>query len=198
MRVLAHYLMWSAGLARPSTQTTEDERACLARHATGKCRLAEVGVWHGVTTCVLRRVMAPDAVLFAIDPYQVGRLGVSFPKSIARREVAQVRRGRVHWLHMTGADAARHLAENHLGPVDFVFIDGDHTYNGLRADWQGWAPLVAPGGVVALHDSRSSGTRSIDDAGSARYTREVIQYDSHFELMEYVDTLSVFRKRSNA
>jgi predicted O-methyltransferase YrrM len=140
--------------------------------------------------------MDPDAVLFAIDPYQVGRLGVSFHRRIARREVSQVRRGRVDWLRMTGADAARYLAENRLGLVEFVFIDGDHSYDGLRADWQGWAPLVTPGGVVALHDSRSSATRAIDDAGSARYTRDVIQYDSRFELIDHVDTLSVFRRRS--
>lgn len=39
------------------------------------------------------------------------------------------------------------------GPLDFVFIDGDHTYDGVRADWLAWSPLVRPGGVVAFHDT---------------------------------------------
>jgi predicted O-methyltransferase YrrM len=194
MKVLTHYLLWSAGLARATTQTTDAERACLGRHATGRRKLAEIGVWHGVTTQVLRRAMAPDAVLFAVDPYAVGRLGVSFQQWIARREVARVPRGRVEWLRMTGADAARHLAARRLGPIDFVFIDGDHSYEGLRADWEGWSPLVAPGGVVALHDSRSSVERQIDDAGSARFTREVIRHDPRFEVVEEVDTLTVLRR----
>ncbi|MBV8610022.1 MAG: class I SAM-dependent methyltransferase, partial [Singulisphaera sp.] len=125
--------------------------------------------------------MALDGVLYAIDPYPVGRLGVSFQRRIARREIARASDGRVEWLRMTGADAARYVADKHLGPVDYVFIDGDHSYDGLRSGWEGWAPLVAPGGVVALHDSRSSATHSIDDAGSARYTREVIQHNLRFE-----------------
>jgi Methyltransferase domain len=76
-----------------------------------------------------------------------------------------------------------------------VFIDGDHSYDGLRGDWLGWAPLVAPGGVVALHDGRSSATRSMGDAGSVRYTHEVIRQDSQFELVDAVDTLNVFLRR---
>lgn len=194
MRVLTHYLSWAVGLATATTQTTDAERACLARHATGRRRLAEVGVWHGVTTCVLKRAMDPVGVLYAIDPYPVGRLGVSFPRRIARHAVSRARGGRVEWMRMTGADAARYMADKHLGPVDFVFIDGDHSYDGLRADWEGWAPLVAPGGVVALHDSRSSADRRIEDAGSARYTRERIHPDPRFAVVEEVDTVSVLRR----
>lgn len=36
---------------------------------------------------------------------------------------------------------------------DFVFIDGDHSYEGVRADWLTWSPLVGPGGIVAFHDA---------------------------------------------
>jgi len=35
---------------------------------------------------------------------------------------------------------------------DFVLIDADHTYDGVRADWERYWPLVRPGGVCALHD----------------------------------------------
>ena len=34
----------------------------------------------------------------------------------------------------------------------FVFIDGGHTDEAARADYDGWAPLVARGGVLAIHD----------------------------------------------
>jgi predicted O-methyltransferase YrrM len=37
-------------------------------------------------------------------------------------------------------------------PVDFLFLDGDHTYNGVRTDFEMYAPLVRPGGVIAFHD----------------------------------------------
>jgi predicted O-methyltransferase YrrM len=37
-------------------------------------------------------------------------------------------------------------------PVDFLFIDGDHTEQGVAQDYETYRPLVRPGGLVALHD----------------------------------------------
>jgi len=41
-----------------------------------------------------------------------------------------------------------------LGPtkVEFLFIDGDHSYEGVKQDFQAYTQFVARGGVVALHD----------------------------------------------
>jgi predicted O-methyltransferase YrrM len=194
MSVLAHFLKWNVWLAEAETQTTPAERDCLAKHAAGRRVLAEVGVWHGVTTARLRAAMAPDAVLYAIDPYPVGRLGFSMQLRIARAEVRRVRNGRVEWLRTTGADAARTLAPVVGGKLDFVFIDGDHTYDGLRADWEGWSGLIAPGGVVGLHDSRATPGRPIHDAGSVRYTTGVVRADPRFAVIEEVDSLTVLRR----
>jgi predicted O-methyltransferase YrrM len=36
--------------------------------------------------------------------------------------------------------------------IDFLFIDGDHTYEGVKRDFEMYSPLVRPGGLVALHD----------------------------------------------
>ncbi|MFC6993636.1 class I SAM-dependent methyltransferase [Haladaptatus sp. GCM10025707] len=36
--------------------------------------------------------------------------------------------------------------------VDFLFIDGDHTYEGVKADWTLYRELVNDGGIVAFHD----------------------------------------------
>jgi cephalosporin hydroxylase len=35
---------------------------------------------------------------------------------------------------------------------DFIFIDGDHEYDGVRADLLQYGPLVRPGGLVGFHD----------------------------------------------
>ena len=37
-------------------------------------------------------------------------------------------------------------------PVDVLFIDGDHTYAGIRSDYEMYGPLVRDGGIVAFHD----------------------------------------------
>jgi len=194
MRVMTHFLLWRLGLAKAETQTSEAERACLARHASGKRMLVEIGVWHGVTTCRLRSAMSPEGVLLGVDPYPVGRLGFSAQWHIARHEVSKISNGSVQWVRLTGVEAARLYAANGVA-IDFIFIDGEHTYDGLRADWEAWSGLVAPGGVVALHDSCSSAARSIEDAGSVIYTREVIMPDARFEHLETVDTLTVMQRR---
>ena len=36
--------------------------------------------------------------------------------------------------------------------IDALFIDADHTYDGVRRDFLMYAPLVRPGGLVAFHD----------------------------------------------
>lgn len=37
-------------------------------------------------------------------------------------------------------------------PIDFLFIDGDHTYDGVKSDFEMYKPLVAENGIIALHD----------------------------------------------
>jgi len=37
-------------------------------------------------------------------------------------------------------------------PLGLVFIDGGHTEAAAITDYQGWAPWVAPGGALAIHD----------------------------------------------
>ncbi len=55
-------------------------------------------------------------------------------------------------------------------PVDVLFIDGDHTYDGCLADWRMYSPLVRPGGLVLLHDIRCAGEEAV-----ARVWEEVIK-----------------------
>jgi len=37
-------------------------------------------------------------------------------------------------------------------PIDMLFIDGDHTYEGVKADYELYAPLVRTDGIIGFHD----------------------------------------------
>jgi hypothetical protein len=139
--------------------------------------------------------MAPDGVIWAIDPFPRGRLGFSYQRRIARSQVGGVANGTVRWVRTTGERAAEIYRREGAPPAGLVFIDGDHSYEGLAGDWFAWSPLVARGGVVCLHDSRSTSDRPIDAAGSVIATKKIVLSDPAFELIEEVDSLTVVRRK---
>jgi predicted O-methyltransferase YrrM len=36
--------------------------------------------------------------------------------------------------------------------IDFLMVDGDHRYTGVKKDWQLYSPLVKQNSLIALHD----------------------------------------------
>jgi predicted O-methyltransferase YrrM len=193
MSVLLHLIKWLLGAAPAEIWTTEPERACLARHAAGKHRLVEIGVWHGGTTRHLRAAMSAAATLYAVDPFPAGRLGFSIPRFVARREVGRIRNGRVIWLRMPGETAARMAMMRDQPPIDFVFVDNAQSFEALRVEWEAWAPVVGSGGVIALHDTRPW-PDGAPEQSSVAYARNVVRPDPRFAIVDEVDSLTVLRR----
>ncbi len=184
----ARWLKYRLGVRPGDTQVTPAEHECLLRHAAGKRSLVEIGVMHGVTTALLRSVMDEEGMITAIDPLPVGRLGVNFNLWIARREISKYPRGRAVLLRQFSHDAAA----TWTSPIDFLFVDGDHTWLGIDRDWRDWSGYIADGGVVALHDSRSVPCRP--DHDSVGYTQTVILTDARFRQIDAADTLTVLKR----
>lgn len=159
----------------------------------GRKRIAEIGVFEGVTARQLREEMDADATYFAIDPYSVGKLGISFQRVIAKKTVDQSANGLVVWIRETGANAAK-VDLITCAPTDFLFIDGDHSLKGLKGDWEAWSGLLSIDGIVCLHDSCSSADRDLSGWESKRFTDEVILKDTRFNLVRQVDTLTVLER----
>ena len=40
--------------------------------------------------------------------------------------------------------------------LDFLFIDGDHTYEGVKQDYEMYKHLVKPGGWIGFHDIKDT------------------------------------------
>jgi len=36
--------------------------------------------------------------------------------------------------------------------IDLLYLDGDHSYSGVKSDYERYAPLVAKGGIIGIHD----------------------------------------------
>jgi cephalosporin hydroxylase len=63
------------------------------------------------------------------------------------------------------------VVQTHIDALDLLFLDGDHTYEGVHADFHTWSPLVRKGGVVAFHDTVVNGTR--DEPGVRKFVEEL-------------------------
>jgi cephalosporin hydroxylase len=57
--------------------------------------------------------------------------------------------------------------------VDFLFIDGDHTYEGVRADYLAYREFVRPSGYIAFHDINDSEFHRLNMVGVARFWQEL-------------------------
>ena len=54
-------------------------------------------------------------------------------------------------------------------PIDFLFIDGDHTYEGVKQDFLMYFPLVRESGLIAFHDIQTLR----DGVGVPRFWKEI-------------------------
>lgn len=191
-RSLLHALRHRLQLDPPHTQTTDAERSALEKYAQGKHRAAELGVYEGANTTRIARALAPSGVLYAIDPFFRGRLGISWEERIARAEVRRHgQASRVRFVPALSWEACGQIG----GMFDFVFVDGDHSLDGITRDWSDWSARIEPGGVIALHDTRlAPGVGGVEALGSHHYFESHIRRDPRFEILEQVDSLSVLRR----
>ena len=57
----------------------------------------------------------------------------------------------------------KNILKNDL--LDFLFIDGDHSYYGVQKDYEMYSPLVRSGGVIVFHDAmyHADRTEEVDE-----------------------------------
>jgi cephalosporin hydroxylase len=146
--------------------------------------VVEIGTASGGTLFMLTQVAASNATIVSVD-LPGGRLGGESSAVRHRYPLwrAWLYRGfardnqRVHVLRAdshdpsTAQDVRRHVKG---GEIDFLLIDGDHSYEGVRRDFALYSPLVREGGLVAFHDIVPSGPGKHGDPGGVpTFWREV-------------------------
>jgi hypothetical protein len=175
----------SAKLKLPAGWMGVKSRRWLARQARKRSRIVEVGVWKGRTTLVLA-TYCPGTV-WAVDHWQgVPRdpeqhalyapdleSGENIYRAFCKALRGPIKSGKVFPVRMPSLDAAAHLGALLGRTVDMVFLDGDHSYEGVAADIGAWTPLLRSGGLLCGHDygGRWEGVRrAVDEAFGDRIT----------------------------
>ena len=118
----------------------------------------EIGTGRGGTLFLLARVAAPDATLVSVDISSAADLrfgGGDFRHRRPLFEAFALDAQRVHFIDgdSQAADTRAAIERKLAGrEVDLLFIDGDHTEEGVRSDFELYRDLVRPGGIIAFHD----------------------------------------------
>ena len=123
--------------------------------ASAPKRSLEIGTNYGGTLLMLCTVSPPDARIISVD-LPSGRFGGGYP----RRKIPLFRKFPTadQQLHLIRADSHSPETKERVlrilsgEPLDFLFVDGDHSYAGVQRDFEMYAPLVRSGGIVAFHD----------------------------------------------
>jgi len=116
--------------------------------------VVEIGTAQGGVFWLFCRLAAEDATLVSLDLPPNDRFSGGEKKSINLQAMRRFEQA-VHALHGDSHDPEmlqRLLVVLNGRPIDLLFIDGDHTYDGVRRDYEMYSSLVRPGGLVALHD----------------------------------------------
>lgn len=145
----------------------------------------EIGTLAGGTLHVWCQLASEDATIVSVD-LPGGPFGGGYDVSEIPRLQALAKPGqRLHLVRRDSHDpSTRALVEDLLAGrmLDFLFIDGDHTYDGVRSDFELYAELVQPGSLIAFHDILPHPPEKGVDV--ERFWRELAAARPHLELVE--------------
>ena len=190
---LVHFIGCYAGFSKPHSQSTRNEQDIIAQYAKGSKCAVEIGVYEGVNTINIAKNMKNVAVLYAVDPFFKGKLGICYYEQIAKKLVHKNKLGnKIKFIQSLSSAAAILLPAE----IDFIFIDGDHTIEGIKSDWELYSKKVVAGGYMLLHDTRiPAHDPSVAQLGSYIYFESVIKSDPRFYIADTVDSLTVLKKK---
>jgi predicted O-methyltransferase YrrM len=148
----------------------------------------EIGTALGGTLFGFSQVAAPDARLITVDLPGGGFGGGYYPaRDYLYRKFA--RRSQTIYPILGDSHSPETVARVRqlLGgrPVDFLFVDGDHDYEGVRRDYDLYAPLVRRGGLLAFHDIVPGDDELV--GGVPRFWEEIKRSHQATELVESWD-----------
>ncbi len=139
----------------------------------------EIGSARGKSACAVGLALRRNGggKLYAIDPHSVTTWNdKNSVDSFAIINAHLKKAGLTEWVEIvrkTSGDAAQGWTKK----IDLIFIDGDHSYEGVKADWDLFLPHLSEFGVVVFHDTlwdlKPDGIHNRADMGVPRFVEEL-------------------------
>jgi len=109
----------------------------------------EIGSYIGASSLMIAKGLNNSSRLFCVDTWQNDAMTEgNWDSYQVFQENTRSVSTKISALRMTSELAA----EVCLNQLDFLFIDGDHSYEGVKMDFDIWFPKLKSGGIIAMHD----------------------------------------------
>jgi predicted O-methyltransferase YrrM len=171
-----------------------DEAALLYRLARAATDgpFVEIGRFKGGSTFVTATALPDGVELWSYDAHVA--LRPDLPGELLDRELGDAldRYGLAAKVHLVVADSR--TAEPPSERIESLFVDGDHSYEGARADFDRWSRFVRPGGNLLFHDAVDRGGYGNVYPGVARVVDEVT-LDPAWERLAGAGSIAHFVRR---
>jgi predicted O-methyltransferase YrrM len=188
------FLFTSSQLNHGVASLRFDEAALLFRttRGLGPATVAEIGRFKGGSTLVMAAALAEGSTLLSYDLHVPG--ASTLPGVDLDRELQQAltRYGLGEGVQLIVGDSR--TVELPATALDLLFIDGDHSYEGTRADFLRWSPLLRDGGHLLFHDAVDTGGYGNVYPGVSRAIEEV-ERSEQFRRHEGAGTIAHFTRR---
>ncbi|MEM9373157.1 MAG: class I SAM-dependent methyltransferase [Planctomycetota bacterium] len=149
---------WLTHVEQTEGWLSADEARLLHDLASGVTRgcIVEIGAYRGRSTIALS-AGAPDGIgVHSIDPHAemwIGeRLAFRGPEDRRAFFESMIRSGAWRNVSLLNSTSAA-IAPGWNTPVEMLWIDGDHSHRGVRADWDAWQPHLLRGAAVVFDDA---------------------------------------------
>lgn len=134
--------------------------------------ICEIGTLKGGTLFLFCQAASPNAKLIAVDINMPPYRSMAYKKFARKDQKVFCVEGD------SKADSTFRKVQSILKPelLDFLFIDGDHSYEGVKNDFEKYSVLVKKGGFIAFHDIVELGPDSPTDyyvGGVPKFWREI-------------------------
>lgn len=163
----------------------------------------EIGVWQGDYMCNMS--LHTSMFVTGIDPYEntesykdpedtsdpwvkdaVGDFNIHLSRyayALANIRSTELRTHTIRRSRLVRAYGSEMLPYFEDNSIDFIYIDGEHSYEGVSRDMKEWWPKVRMGGILAGHDYNDTnpGTiRAVDEFGVQLATEK--KFDPEFRI----------------
>lgn len=153
---------WGAVKEIPGFLVEEEARflGLIAACAPRDGAVVEIGSFKGKSTVMLAKVAQHYGLgpVVAIDPHNFNSAELKNHRTVPGASSYQefldnLQTGSVSEMVEVHRAFSSEIAATWSRPIRFLWIDGDHSYQGAKTDFDGFFRHVVPEGVVAFHDA---------------------------------------------